>query len=63
MTIQLSSAGEKPRSFWMAGIATVTMLPSRIVISPVADSTPSAVQRELRTYDMVSPVSGRQERP
>jgi hypothetical protein len=34
----------------MAGMATVTMLPSRMVISPAAESTASAVQRE---FDMV----------
>ncbi|MCQ0006102.1 hypothetical protein [Actinomadura madurae] len=51
--IQLSPAGEKPRSSWMAGVATVTMLPSRIVISMVADSTASAAQRERSGADMV----------
>ncbi|MFC7646433.1 hypothetical protein ACFQX6_42055 [Streptosporangium lutulentum] len=44
MTVQLSPAGVKPRSRWMAGIATVTMLPSRIVISIAADSTVSAAR-------------------
>ena len=46
MTVQLSPAGEKPRSRWMAGIATVTMLPSRMIISIPAQSTARAVRRE-----------------
>jgi hypothetical protein len=68
LTVQLSPAGENPRSRWMAGIATVTMLPSRIVMSIAADSTASASPRdpvrggEGAVYDMAVSCSKRNRR-
>ena len=56
--IQLSPAGEKPRSRWIAGVATVTMLPSRIAISIVVDRTPSAAHRD-RSQEVRSGREGR----
>lgn len=42
----------------MAGIATVTMLPSRTVISIPVDRTPRAVQRERRARAGVTAGAG-----
>jgi len=42
LTTQLSPAGVKPRSSWIAGIATVTIEPSSTIISMLVAITPRA---------------------
>ncbi len=44
-TTQASPDEEKPRSRWIAGSATVTMVPSRMIIIIAAQSTVSASAR------------------
>src|SRR5215469_7824816 len=57
--IQLRLADVKPRSAWIVGRATVTIVPSRIVMSDAAHKMISAARREL---DM-RPLHGRMTPP
>jgi len=45
-TTQASPEAEKPRSRWIVGRATVTIVPSRMIIIIAAQSTVSASQRD-----------------
>ncbi|GGX22710.1 hypothetical protein GCM10010297_49860 [Streptomyces malachitofuscus] len=46
MTTHARPGALNPRSLWIAGMATVTMVPSRIVISVPAHSTTRDARRE-----------------
>jgi hypothetical protein len=46
LTTQARLDWEKPRSFWMAGNATFTMVMSRTIMSIPVHSTMSAAHRE-----------------
>jgi hypothetical protein len=48
LTTQAKFGWEKPKSFWIAGRATFTIVASRMIISIPADSTTRASQREGR---------------
>ena len=53
MVIHWTSASEAPRSFWMAGLAMATMVPSRATIM-----TPMATEKSVSQGWPRSPLAG-----